>query len=138
MASVEDGGRVQSLRSLCLGFICSSSGVLLNLDNVLDVLSFAALHHFEELERYAQNFVKQSYAGLRAKHPHAHLEASLGALFYRELEREQRAIEERLQFVKLKGEVIGESSCGPGPAVVEAGGERVRQQPRTTRRLHWT
>lgn len=104
-----------SLRNICLSTVCDSNDALcLNLDNVLEVISFARMHSFPQLVEKGEKFAINAYAGLRATHGRKIIEAALGSELVNELERDANATQERLRRYRLTGSVV------EGPAVEDS------------------
>ena len=104
-----------SLRNICLSTVCDSNDALcLNLDNVLEVISFARMHSFPQLVEKGEKFAINAYAGLRATHACEIIEAALGSELVNELERDANATQERLRRYRLTGSVV------EGPAVEDS------------------
>ena len=103
-----------SLRELCM-LTVEEHLAAFTLDTVLPAIEFARLHAYTTLEAKALSFVRQTYKGLRERHSAEILEYALGE-DYRELEREQSALDAKVQRMKMVGAVVdvpGSSDHGP-------------------------
>jgi hypothetical protein len=143
---MSDAGRrdVPSLHQLCLALI--SDGVI-NLDNALFVLDFARAHaHAQPLEARAHRFVRDSFAGLRARHSREEMERAIGTEEFAAMDLEQCTIDAATRRMKTMGSVTARTaeplvpplapwrSSAPGPASGRAS-ECPSEQPMTRRRF---